>query len=154
MRVDFVKLFIDSTSRLFEEVLGERVEVSSIAMKAGPVTGREVIAVIGLAGQARGRVIFDMDGPTAAHLAGRMIGERSQGITPLVESSIAELASMAIGRAISRINDRGTRLMMTPPNVITWADLEANEQPLETLVAPIRIASGEVRVNVTIQDLE
>src|SRR5829696_8192050 len=116
MRVDFVKLFIDSTSGLFEEVLGERVEVSSIAMKAGPVTGREVTAVIGLAGQARGRVILDMDAPTAAHLAGRMIGERSQGITPLVQSSLAELASMAIGRAISRINDRGTRLKMTPPN--------------------------------------
>jgi CheY-specific phosphatase CheX len=43
---------------------------------------------------------------------------------------------------------------MTPPNVITGAYLEANEQPLETLVAPIRTASGEVRVNVTIQDLE
>ena len=153
MRVDFVKLFVDSTSGLLEEVLGERVEVSEVAMKSGPVTGREVMVVIRLAGEAQGRVVFDMDSPTAVGMAGQMIGEGSRGMTPLVRSSIAELASMAIGRAISRINDKGARLKMTPPTVIAAADLDANDPPLETLVAPFRTASGEVRVNVTIWDL-
>ena len=153
MRVDFVKLFVDSTSGLLEEVLGERVEVSAVAMKAGPVTGRDVMVVIRLAGEAHGQVVFDMDAPTAVGMAGHLIGEESRGITPLVQSLIAELASMAIGRAISRINDRGARLKMTPPTVMAAADLDANDPPLETLVAPISTASGEVRMNVTVRDL-
>ena len=111
------------------------------------------MAIIGLTGEAQGRVIFDMDLFTAVQLAGCMLGEQSPGMTPLVRSSIAELASMAIGRAISQINDGGTRLKMSPPTVITGANI-SYDQCFETLVAPINTAYGEVRVNITIQDLD
>lgn len=154
MRLDFVKIFVDSTILLFKELVGPSVDVSSISMKASPVAGREVMAIIGLAGEAQGRVIFDMDLFTAVQLAGHMIGEPSPGLTPLVRSSIAELASMAIGSAISKINDQGTRLRMSPPTVITGANLVTYDQCFETLVAPITTAYGEVRVNITIQDLD
>lgn len=154
MRLDFVKIFIDSTALMFKELIGPNVEVPSIAMKPSPVAGREVMAIIGLAGEAQGRVIFDMDLFTAVQLAGHMLGEPSPGMTPLVRSSIAELASMAIGRAISKINDCGTRIKMTPPTVITGANLVSYDQCFETLVAPIATAYGEVRVNITIQDLD
>lgn len=154
MRLDFVKIFVDSTSLLFKELVGPSVDVPSISMKASPVAGREVMAIIGLTGEAQGRVIFDMDLFTAVQLAGHMIGEPSPGLTPLVRSSIAELASMAIGRAISSINEQGTRLRMSPPTVITGANLVSYDQCFETLVAPINTAYGEVRINVTIQDLD
>jgi len=154
MRLDFVKIFVDSTTLMFRELIGPTVDGPSIAMKPSPVASREVMAIIGLAGDAQGRVIFDMDLFTAVQLAGHMLGEPSPGMTPLVRSSIAELASMAIGRAISRINDCGTRLEMTPPTVITGANLVSYDQCFETLVAPIATAYGEVRVNITIQDLD
>jgi chemotaxis protein CheX len=154
MRLDFVKIFVDSTTLMFRELIGPTVEVPSIAMKPSPVASREVMAIIGLAGDAQGRVIFDMDLFTAVQLAGHMLGEPSPGMTPLVRSSIAELASMAIGRAISKINDCGTRIKMTPPTVITGANLISYDQCFETLVAPIATAYGEVRVNITIQDLD
>ncbi|HSF25525.1 MAG TPA: chemotaxis protein CheX [Blastocatellia bacterium] len=154
MRLDFVKIFVESTSVLFKELVGPSVDMPSISMKASPVAGRDVMAIIGLTGEAHGRVIFDMDLFTAVQLAGHMMGEPSPGLTPLVRSSIAELASMAIGRAISRINEQGTRLRMSPPTVITGANLVSYDQCFETLVAPINTAYGEVRVNVTIQDLD
>lgn len=154
MRLDFVKIFVDSTTLMFRELIGPTVDVPSIAMKPSPVAGREVMAIIGLAGEAQGRVIFDMDLFTAVQLAGHMLGEPSPGMTPLVRSSIAELASMAIGRAISKINDCGIKLRMTPPTVITGANLVSYDQCFETLVAPIATAYGEVRVNITIQDLD
>jgi|SRR5262245_49617306 len=154
MRLDFVRVFVDSTSLLFRELLGPDIEVSSISMKANPIPGREVLSIIGIAGEAQGRVIFDMDASTAVKLAGRMMGEESSGLTPLVRSSIAELSSMAIGRAISAINDNGTRLRMSPPTVITGVNLVSYDQCFETLVAPITTAYGEVGVNITLQDLD
>jgi chemotaxis protein CheX len=154
MRLDFVKIFIDSTGSLLEEMVETTVGAPSITMKPSPVAGGEVMAIIGLAGEAHGRVIFDMDFSTASLIAGHMIGEPVAGMTPLVRSSIAELASMATGRAISKINDEGTRLRMTPPTVITGANLVSYDQCFETLVAPFVTAYGEVRVNITIQDLD
>src|SRR5215471_4749618 len=142
MRLDFVKIFLDSTSELSQELLGAAVDWDLIAMEANPVAGRDVMAIIGLAGEAQGRVIFDMDSSTAVRLAGRMMGEPFPGMTPMARSSIAELASMAIGRAISMINDKGTKLRMTPPTVITGANLMSFDQCFETLVAPIPTAYG------------
>lgn len=153
MRLDFVRIFVDSTTELFQTVVGPAVTVHSIAVKPSPVAGSEVMAIIGLSGESQGRVIFDMDMFTAVQLAGCMLGEPSPGMTPLVRSSIAELASMAIGGAISRINNNGTRLSMTPPTVVTGANLVSYDQCFETLVAPITTAFGEVRMNITIQDL-
>src|SRR3977135_1305489 len=114
MRLDFVKIFVDSTAMLFKELIGPTADVPSITMKPSPVASREVMAIIGLAGEAQGRVIFDMDLFTAVQLAGQLRSAPDPRRTPLVRSSIAELASMAIGRAISEINDCGTRLRMTP----------------------------------------
>jgi chemotaxis protein CheX len=153
MRLDFVKIFVDSTTQLFQQVLGPAVNVCSMAVKPSPVAGRDVMTVIGLAGESQGRVIFDMDLFTALQLAGRMVGEPFSGMTPLVRSTIAELASMAIGQAISKINDGGTRLTMGPPTVITGANLVTYDQCFETLVTPIATEYGEVRMNITIQEL-
>jgi chemotaxis protein CheX len=154
MRLDFVRIFVDSTLGLFRQVVGPSVSVKSMVMRPSPVAGREVMAIIGLMGEAQGRVIFDMDLFTAVQLAGCMLGEPSPGMTPLVRSSIAELASMAIGKAISDINDDGVCLRMSPPTVVTGANLVSYDRCFETLVAPIVTAYGEVRVNITIQDLE
>lgn len=153
MRLDFVKTFVDSTATLFREMVGPDVVIPSMTMKPSPVAGRDVMAIIGLTGEAQGRVIFDMDTATAVGIAGHMLGEQPHGLTPLARSSIAELASMAIGRAISQINDNGNRLNISPPTIITGSNLASYDQCLETLVAPINTAYGEVRVNVTIQDL-
>jgi CheY-specific phosphatase CheX len=153
MRLDFVRMFVDSTTELFQTVLGPTVGVKSILVRPSPVAGRDVLTIISLTGDSQGRVIFDMDLFTAMQLAGCLLGEPSPGMTPLVRSSIAELASMAIGQAISKINDSGSKLRMSPPIVITGANLVSYDQCFETLVAPISTAYGEVRMNITIQDL-
>jgi chemotaxis protein CheX len=153
MRLDFVKAFLNSTTEILGDLLGSEVAVSSMTMQAHPAVNREVITVIGLIGEVHGDVIIDIDQSTAEQLGGHLIGETAEGMTPLVKSSIAEMASMAIGRAISQINDNGTRLTMTPPNIFTNTSLVNQDQICETLVAPIATAYGEVRVSLAIQDL-
>ena len=154
MRLDFVKIFIDCTTQLFQQMLGDSVNVSSMTVKPSPVAGSDVMTIIGLTGESQGRVIFDMDTVTAMQVAGCMLGKPPAEMSPLAQSTIAELASMAIGQAISRINDNGTRLTMSPPTVITGTGLVSlNDQCFETLVTPIATGYGEVRMNITIQDL-
>ena len=153
MRIDFVKIFIDSTTQLFQQMLGPAVNLSSMAVKPSPVAGSDVMTIIGLTGESQGRVIFDMDSATAMQVAGCMLGDPPAEMTPLAQSTIAELASMAIGQAISRINDNGTRLTMSPPTVITGTGLVSYDQCFETLVAPIATGYGEVRMNITIQEM-
>jgi chemotaxis protein CheX len=153
MRLDFVKAFVNSTTEILGELIGSDVEVSSMTMTPNPVADREIVTIIGLMGEVHGDVIIDIDQATAKRLGGHLTGEEPAGMTPLVESSIAEVASMAIGRAISRINDDGTRLRMSPPHIFTDAKTVDYTKCYETLVAPITTEYGEVRIRVAIQDL-
>ncbi len=154
MRLDFVRIFLDSTTDTFREVVDPVAGVSSMHMNAKPVSEGDVMAIIGLTGDAQGRVIFDMNLFTAVQLAGRMMEESLPGMSPLARSAIAELASMATGKALSEINDSGVFLKMAPPVVISGLNLESHDGELETLVAPIHTTYGEVRLNVSIQDLK
>jgi len=99
MRLDFVKVFRDSTSEMFQQIVGPVDEMDSLAMSATPVAGRGVTAVIELDGQAQGRVIIDMDAGTAVRIAGRLLDEPEVVMTPIAQSAISELASMIIGHA-------------------------------------------------------
>ena len=153
MRLDFVKVFRDSTSEMLTQIVGPVDESDAIGVHAMPLAGRDVTAVIELAGQAQGRVIFDMDLATATRLAGRLLETPPPVMTPIAQSAISELASMIIGHAISVINDRGTRVSMEPP-MIGDAALARSERYFETLTFPVQTMFGEVRVNVMIQDLD
>jgi chemotaxis protein CheX len=153
MRLDFVKVFRDSTSEMLQQIVGPVDEMDAMTMYPTPLAGRDVTAVIELDGQAQGRVIFDMDSTTAMRIAGRLLEEPPPVMTPIAQSAISELASMIIGHAISVINDRGTRINMEPP-MIGDGDLAYSEMCFETLSFPVQTLFGEVRVNVMIHDLE
>ena len=153
MRLDFVKVFRDSTNEMLQQIVGPVDEMEAMTMHPTPLAGRDVTAVIELDGQAQGRVIFDMDSTTAMRIAGRLLEEPPPVMTPIAQSAISELASMIIGHAISVINDRGTRVNMEPP-MIGDGDLAHSEMCFETLSFPVQTMFGEVRVNVMIQDLD
>jgi Predicted inhibitor of MCP methylation, homolog of CheC len=82
MRLDFVKVFRDSTSEMLQQIVGPVDEMDSMSMHAVPLAGRDVTAVIELDGQAQGRVIFDMDSMTAMRIAGRLLDEPPPVIDP------------------------------------------------------------------------
>lgn len=154
MRLDFVKTFLESTTHTLREVVDPDAHIGAIRMRPAPVAFGEVVAVINLTGDAQGKVIFDLDLLTAVQVAGQMMEEDSSGLSLIGRSAIAELASMATGKAISEINDSGVALRMAPPTVLSGVSNKSYDDYLETLVAPIATSYGEIRVNVTIQDLE
>ena len=153
MRLDIVKAFRDSTNEMLEQIVGPVEDDPGMAMHPTPLEGRDVTAVIELDGEARGRVIFDMDSTTAMRIAGRLLEEPPPVMTPMAQSAISELASMIIGHAISAINDRGTRIHMEPP-MFGDKDLARPNVCFETLTFPVQTLFGEVRVNVMIHDLD
>jgi CheY-specific phosphatase CheX len=153
MRLGFVKTFVDASAELIGEVAGPSVKMGAVSMRERPDVGGGVTTVVCLSGEAQGRVIFDLDILTALQIAKRMLGEPSPGLTPMVRSAIAELASMAIGRALSRINDSGACVTMGPPVVLAGEYRGENTAGFETMVAAVMTECGEVRINVSIQDL-
>ncbi|MBB6479149.1 CheY-specific phosphatase CheX [Spirochaeta isovalerica] len=94
MRVEYINPFVESAYSIMKEVLNTEVTRGDLYLKKSsqPVMG--VAAIVGLAGDVEGRVLFDMDEKTAIEISSVMNAEELTEIDDLVKATITELANM------------------------------------------------------------
>ena len=72
MRVEYINPFVEAAYSILKDVLDDEVRRGELYLKATSMPTMGVAALVGLAGDVSGRVVFDMDMPTAIKIAGRM----------------------------------------------------------------------------------
>jgi chemotaxis protein CheX len=115
-----------------------------------PVMG--VAAIVGLAGDVEGRVLFDMDKPTALKIASVMNGEELPNFDDLVKATITELANMITAQAVTKLHDLGFRFDLTPPAIFTGENMEVSDADVEALIVPMETPQGKIEINVAIRE--
>jgi CheY-specific phosphatase CheX len=152
MRLEFVKAFVDITQSVCSEVLGADVLIGELSLESSPRIEGTMVTIIELSGDAMGRILLQMNIPTAMAIAERMTGRNSLSHS-LVSSCVAELTGMAIGRAISWINDQKCYIQISPPVVSIGAYMQPPSGEVETLVFPLRTEYGEAVLNISFVDI-
>jgi len=158
MRVEYINPFVETSYRVLKEVLGgadvKRGELSlkSVAM---PVMG--VAALVGLAGDVEGRVLFDMTYETALNLASKMNGETLTQFDDLVKATISELANLITAQAVTKLHELGFKFDLTPPTLFAGEKMEiaalpGSAQNVEALIVPLISECGEIELNVAIRE--
>lgn len=158
MRVEYINPFVETSYRVLKEVLGgidvKRGELSlkSVAM---PVMG--VAALVGLAGDVEGRVLFDMSFETALNVASKMNGETISQFDDLAKATISELANLITAQAVTKLHDLGFKFDLTPPTLFAGEKMEiaalpGSAQNVEALIVPLISECGEIELNVAIRE--
>ena len=158
MRVEYINPFVETSYRVLKEVLGgidvKRGELSlkSVAM---PVMG--VAALVGLAGDVEGRVLFDMSFQTALNVASKMNGETITQFDDLAKATISELANLITAQAVTKLHDLGFKFDLTPPTLFAGEKMEiaalpGSTQNVEALIVPLISECGEIELNVAIRE--
>jgi len=114
-----------------------------------------VAALVGLAGDVEGRVLFDMTKETALHVAGSMNGEAFTTLDELGKATIQELANMITAQAVTKLHELGFKFDLTPPALFTGENMEVstNLGEVEALIVPMEMgANGKIEVNVAIRE--
>ncbi|TDI45482.1 MAG: chemotaxis protein CheX [Acidobacteria bacterium] len=148
VRFDYVQPFISSAQEILESVLSGQIAAGRVQLSPAPLSGSAVTAVVGLTGDGEGRVLYEMSRDTALAIAGHMNEEPMVELGTLARATLSELASMMTGRAISRLNDKGHHLRVSPPTLIAGDNVSISNVELETLVVPLETMHGEVIVNI------
>lgn len=153
MRLEHIHPFVESAREVLQAAVDAPVRAGRVRLQASPAPSRGVAAIVALAGEVDGRVILDMDQETAMRLAGCMNAARFGSLTPLAQDTLAELAGMLAGRAVSALHDRGFRLEPAPPVLVVGDNLTVTSPgpPLEALAIPLDTSLGEVMVNVAVR---
>ena len=104
MRVEYINPFVESAFNVLKEVLDTEVKRGDLYLKSSSMAIQGVAALVGLAGDVEGRVLFDMTKSTALYVAGAMNGgEVFTTMDEMAKATIQELANMITARAVTQL---------------------------------------------------
>ena len=152
MRVEYINPFVEAAFSVLKEVLQSDVHRGELYLKSTSMPVMGVAAIVGLAGDVEGRVLFDMDKPTALKTASVMNGEELNEFDDLVKATITELANMITAQAVTKLHDLGFRFDLTPPAIFTGETMEVSDAEVEALIVPMETPGGKIEINVAIRE--
>ena len=155
MRVEYINPFVESAYSVLKEVLNTAVKRGEIYLKPTSMAIKGVAALVGLAGDVEGRVLFDMTKTTALNVAGAMNQEEFSALDEMAKATIQELANMITAQAVTKLHDLGFKFDLTPPALFTGENMEvsSNLGEVEALIVPMGMGEiGEIEVNVAIRE--
>jgi len=155
MRVEYINPFVEAAFSVLKELLNTDVKRGEIYLKPTSMKIMGVAALVGLAGDVEGRVLFDMTKSTALHVAGAMNGEAFTVLDELGKATIQELANMITAQAVTKLHDLGFKFDLTPPALFTGENMEVstNLGEVEALIVPMELGDNfKIEVNVAIRE--
>jgi len=157
MRVEYINPFVEAAFNVLKEVLGTDVKRGDLYLKSSTMQIMGVAALVGLAGDVEGRVLFDMSKDTALSVASGMNGEEMKVLDDMVKATITELANMITAQAVTKLHDLGFKFDLTPPALFTGENMEiSNYLEVEALIVPMELGpggkNGKIEINVVIRE--
>ena len=156
MRVEYINPFVESAYNVLKEVLSVEIVRGELYLKSTSMPVLGVAAIIGLAGDVEGRVLFDMSKATAIKIASAML--QSMEMEPIEElndmgkATITELANMITGQAVTKLHNLGFKFYLTPPAIFTGDNMEIADTGVEALIVPMDLPFGKIEINVAIRE--
>ena len=158
MRVEYINPFVEISYSVLKEVLdGSEVKRGNLYLKSTAMPVMGVAALVGLAGDVEGRVLFDMTLDTALKIASKMNNEDLPQFDDLAKATISELANMITAQAVTKLHELGFKFDLTPPALFAGEKMEiaalgnASEN-IEALIVPLITEYGKVEINVAIRE--
>lgn len=99
MKVEYINPFIESVYELFSTMLSSEAKRGTVGVSRKAPNPRDIMALIGLSGPARGMVALAFPLPTALNMVNRLLGTDTKVIDDTVSDAVAELVNIVAGGA-------------------------------------------------------
>jgi chemotaxis protein CheX len=159
MRVEYINPFVEAAFNILKEVTNAEVKRGDLSLRPSSMAIQGVAALVGLAGDVEGRVLFDMDKDSALMIVSCMNGEPFTNMDEMAKATIQELANMITAQAVTKLHDLGFKFDLTPPALFTGDNMEVSSnmgKEVEALVVPMNIIlekeKGKIEINVVIRE--
>src|SRR5262245_56868523 len=150
MRMELIQPFINAADAVLAETLKSPMQIGDVAMEEEAYRLKGVASLITVKGDIEGRILFDVDTPTAAKVATYLAGAPMPETEDVARETVCELANMVIGSAVTALNDQGFRFKVSPPVVHTECGEKSSEDQ-EALVMCFDTGSGSVFMNIAMR---
>ncbi len=151
MKMELIQPFINAADAVLSQTLACPITVSDISMDEEAYERRANAALVEITGDIEGRVIFDVEDRAAMKVACTISGMEMDSDPQLIRETVAELANLVIGNAVTTLNDQGFRFKVHPPIEHQNEKGFRGSEDMEALVMDFASAAGSVFMNVAIR---
>ena len=109
-------------------------------------------AAIGINGDLKGNVLYEMSEETALLVAGRMMGESLTRLDEMAMSAIGELAIMITGNAAIELSSYDYRCDITPPVIIKPTNATVFTPDSPQILADFSSEFGQLSVRICLTE--
>jgi chemotaxis protein CheX len=154
MRIEYINPFVEASFDILNEVLQTNVKRGQLYLKKLGESMKGVAVVIGIVGNLKGRIVFDMTEDTALKIVSKLNnGEEFKVFDEMARSTVGELANMITGRSVTKLEKERLAFNFTPPTIITGENLNIYEfADMEALIIPIDTGMGIVEINIAFKE--
>jgi len=151
MKMELIQPFINAADAVLAQGLKAPMAVGHLSMEEETYRRKGIAALVRLTGDIEGRIIFDLDPPTAAKVASGFAGMEVSETDDMVREAVCELANQVIGNAVATLNDQGFQFRVHPPALHTSEHGSKSTEDTEALVLCFETASGNVFMNIALR---
>jgi len=153
MKVEYINPFIESTHDLFATMLGCKAARGEVDVVQPENIPRDIVAIIGLSGMARGMVALTLPVDTAMNMANRLLSTDIKTVDDTVSDAIAEMVNMVAGGAKAKLSgDTLPPFELSLPNIVRGNDCNVDYPSGSVwLEVPFNSELGSFSLRVTIQ---
>lgn len=148
MKAEYINPFIEASQSVIKMLSGKEVVVGKPFLKTSPYFFNNIIIVIGVVGEVKGQIYFEMTVETAKNIASAMMGGMAvDELDELSKSAISELGNMIMGNVGTVFFNNKITIDITPPTLLAGNIEMSNKMP--TIVVPLVIDDlGILNVNI------
>lgn len=144
--------FIDATSNVLSQFGITDIKKGKIAKKDKLKSDHPVTVVVGIVGDIRGNVTYNLPLETAKNLASTMMmGMEVAELDDMAKSAISELSNMITGNASAMFGAIGKNTDISPPTLITGSNIIAWISQVETVVIELLTSVGSIEINIGLE---
>ena len=151
MRAEFINPFLQAATEVLESELGSKPARGSIGLQRSAYTSDDVTAVVAVAGEISGMVMFAMTEETARAMVSRMMGQEFPEFDQLAQSGIAEIGNVITGRAAILLAEAGFPSDLAPPMLLVGRNTMISTLDVQRLVIPLETELGKIEIQVALK---
>jgi len=151
MKIELIQPFINAADAVLAEALQCPTRIGDVTMDEEAYRRKGIASMVTIKGDLEGRIIFDIDSPTAAKVASYLTGTPVPASDEVARETVCELANMVVGSAITTLNDQGFRFKVYPPVVHVDELGEKSSEDQEALVMCFDTDNGNVFMNIAMR---
>jgi chemotaxis protein CheX len=152
MNVKFLNPFMEAAYHVLQAEAQLKFSRGSLSLEKEPYHTDDLSVIISLVGHVMGKVLYSMNFVTALALASRMMDETLVELTPLAQSSIAELGNVITGRASVLLSSAGYEAIISTPTVLQGKGAIIPALDFARLVVPLVSDLGTLTIHLALHE--